>query len=282
MIPLDFSFFTYYYSLILVATGTTILGATAGAIGVFAVLRKQSLLGDVVSHAALPGIALAFLITKNSHPITLMIGGSFAGILATGLTMLVARTTTLKMDTILGIMLSVFFGFGLVLITIIQKHSYAQQTMLNTFIFGNAATLLACDIYYMIIVALIVLGCLTLWYKELMLVTFDPSFAHTLGYSTIFFEIVMTILLIMTIVIGLQTVGVILMSAMIIAPAAAGQQWTNRLHSMIFIAAFIGGLCGTTGSIISNFCDHLPTGPTIVILLSIIVLFSFTYSYKKR
>jgi manganese/zinc/iron transport system permease protein len=279
---MEASFFAHYYTVILVMVGTTLLGATAGAIGVFAVLRKQSLLGDTLSHAALPGIALAFLITKNTHPITLMLGGSIAGVIATALLMLILRTTTLKIDTVLGIMLSVFFGFGLVLMTMIQKEAYAQHTMLNTFIFGNAATLLTQDIYAMIFIATLVLVSLALWWKECTLVTFDPCFAHTIGHSTFSFEILMTALLIVTVIIGLQTVGVILMSAMIIAPAAAAQQWTNRIHQMIFIAALIGAICGIAGTILSNYYDHVPTGPTIVILLSLVVLISFKYPYQKN
>jgi manganese/zinc/iron transport system permease protein len=266
---------TTHYTLIIVCIGTMLLGITAGALGVFALLRKQSLLGDTISHAALPGIALMFLATHSRNPLILILGGSIAGCIGTILMLIITRLTKLKQDTVLGIILSVFFGVGLVLMTVIQKYSIPHQSILNKFLFGSASTLVIEDIYAMALIAIITLSCLALFWKEFALLTFDYSYAHTCGYPVTLLDILLTILMVLAISLGLQTVGVVLMSAMLIAPAAAAYQWTTRLSSMVFLASCIGALSSFIGSLISSWYTHIPTGPTIVVILSICVLISF-------
>lgn len=269
------SLMSTHYTLIIVCIGTMLLGITAGALGVFALLRKQSLLGDTISHAALPGIALMFLATHSRNPLMLILGGSIAGGIGTLLMLVITRLTKLKQDTVLGIILSVFFGFGLVLMTVIQKYAIPHQSILNKFLFGSASTLIIEDIYAMALIASITLFCLALCWKEFALLTFDPAYAHACGYPIIALDIFLTILMVLAISLGLQTVGVVLMSAMLIAPAAAAYQWTTRLSSMVFLAAAIGAVSSFTGSLISSWYTHIPTGPTIVVILSICVLISF-------
>lgn len=269
-----FTFIAHHYTLCMTLIGTALLGITCGALGVFAVLRKQSLLGDTISHAALPGIAGALLLTSSNNPVILLGGGAVAGLISMLLFMLVKQTTRLKTDTILGIILSVFFGLGLVLITIIQKHPIPHQAIINKFLFGSAATLLSTDLYVMSIVSSIALASMIFWWKEFTLCTFDPSFAHTIGYNVRLIDIGITALLVLTIVIGLQTVGVILMSSLLIAPAAAARQWTTNLHTLVLLAAAIGALSGIVGSCMSSYFTHMPTGPFIVVVLSICVFMS--------
>lgn len=264
-----------HYTLIIVCIGTMILGITAGALGVFALLRKQSLLGDTISHAALPGIALMFLATHSRNPLILILGGSIAGCVGTILMLIITRLTKLKQDTVLGIILSVFFGFGLVLMTVIQKYAIPHQSILNKFLFGSASTLILEDIYAMSFIAVITLSFLALFWKEFSLITFDQAYAHTCGYPVIALDMLLTILMVLAISLGLQTVGVVLMSAMLIAPAAAAYQWTTRLPSMVFLACAIGAVSSLTGSLISSWYAHIPTGPMIVVVLSICVLISF-------
>ena len=146
-----------YHTLIIVCIGTMLLGITAGAFGVFALLRKQSLLGDTISHAALPGIALMFLATHSRNPLILILGGSIAGCIGTILMLVITRLTKLKQDTVLGIILSVFFGVGLVLMTVIQKYSIPHQSILNKFLFGSASTLIIEDVYAMAFIAIVTL-----------------------------------------------------------------------------------------------------------------------------
>ncbi len=274
MIGQFFSTILYDYTLRTVVLGTGILGITCGALGVFAFLRRQSLLGDAISHAALPGIACVFLLTHSRNPAVLMLGGALTGSIGTLFIWLITHKTTIKKDAALGIVLSVFFGLGLVLLTVIQKRSIAQQAILNKFLFGNASLLLSSDISAMVAISCTIFLCLFFFWKEFKLITYDQLFAYTLGYPVKGLDILLTFLLVFAIVMGLQTVGVILMSSMLIAPAAAARQWTYNFELMVILAAGFGAFSSVTGSIISSMVDQLPTGPTIVVVMSLVVLIS--------
>lgn len=254
--------------------GTAMLGITSGILGVFGVLRQQSLLGDVISHAAFPGIAGAFLLTQSKNLALLMLGGGITGLLGACCVVIITSYSRLKKDTALGIVLSVFFGIGLVLLTHIQKLPLSRQSILNKFLFGNAATLLPEDVYSIALVGCIAIAITILCMKEFVLITFDPLYARVIGYRVIRWDMVLTLLQIVTIVLGLQTVGIVLMSAMLIAPAAAARQWTSRLSSMMIISAFFGALASCMGTMISCSVPRLPTGPVIVVILSGILLCS--------
>jgi manganese/zinc/iron transport system permease protein len=269
------------YTLRTVAIGAAILGLVSGMLGSFAVLRKQSLLGDAISHAALPGIVLAFLITRQREPVVLMFGALIAGWLATLFMLAVTRTTHIKNDTALGLVLSVFFGFGLMLLTFTQRLPDATQAGLDKFLFGQAATLLQRDVVTMGVIGLVVLGLLVIFWKEFKLITFDPEFAASLGFPVRVLDVLLTTLLVIAIVIGLQTVGVVLMSAMIVAPAAAARQWTDRLGIMILLGGLIGSLAGVGGTLISSSAERLPTGPVIVLVVSVLVLFSMLFATNR-
>ncbi len=262
------------YTLRTVALGSAALGIVSGALGSFAVLRRRALLGDAVSHAALPGIALAYMIVGSKASLVLMIGAAIAGWIGTLFIMAIVRNTRLKDDTALGLVLSVFFGVGLVLLTFLQKRPDAAQAGLDTFLFGQAATLLAADVVTMAVLGGIVLLLTGVFWKEFKLLTFDPEFAGSLGFPIKALDILLTSLLVMAIVIGLQTVGVVLMSAMVVAPAAASRQWTDRLGVMVVLSAVFGALAGVTGALISSSMQKMPTGPTIVLCISAIVVVS--------
>ena len=269
------------YTLRTVALGAAILGIVSGMLGSFAVLRKQSLLGDAISHAALPGIVLAFLITRQREPVVLMLGALAAGWLATLFMLAITRTTHIKSDTSLGLVLSVFFGFGLMLLTFTQRLPDATQAGLDKFLFGQAATLLQRDVVTMAVIGAAALGLLFVFWKEFKLITFDPEFAASLGFPVRVLDVVLTTLLVIAIVIGLQTVGVVLMSAMIVAPAAAARQWTDRLNLMILLGGLFGALAGVSGTLISSSAERLPTGPVIVLCVSAIVLFSMLFATNR-
>lgn len=269
------------YTLRTVALGAAILGTVSGMLGAFAVLRKQSLLGDAISHAALPGIVLAFLITRQREPAVLMFGALIAGWIATLLMLAITHTTHIKNDTALGLLLSVFFGFGLMLLTFTQRLPDATQAGLDKFLFGQAATLLQRDVITMGIIGAIALGLLVVFWKEFKLITFDPEFAASLGFPVRALDVLLTTLLVIAIVIGLQTVGVVLMSAMIVAPASAARQWTDRLGIMILLGGLIGALAGVGGTLISSSAERLPTGPVIVLFVSVLVLFSMLFATNR-
>lgn len=270
------------YTLTITLIGITILGATTGLLGTFVFLRRQSLLGDAISHAALPGIAIAFLLTHSKNPLVLMLGGAISGGIGTIFMQLITHHTRLKKDTALGIVLSVFFGFGLVLMTAIQKMPIANQAILNKFLFGNISTLLPTDVYAMAIIGAIVCMITFVLWKEFALVTFDANFAHSLGFATHRLDALLTMLVVFAIVIGLQTVGVILMSSMLIAPAAAARQWTTRLEPMALLSVCFAVSAGIIGALVSSHVDRFPTGPTIVVVLSFFVLVSLFCAPKKN
>ena len=262
------------YTLRTVALGSGILGIVSGALGSFAVLRKQSLLGDAVSHAALPGIALAFLLTGSKAPLVLVAGAALAGWLGTFFILSIIRTTRIKSDSALGLILSVFFGIGLVLLTFIQRQPYANKAGLDKFLFGQAAALLESDVLTMFILSSVVLMLVMIFWKEFKILSFDPDFSSSLGFPVRLLDVLLTSLLVIAIVVGLQTVGVVLMSAMVVAPAAAARQWTDRLGVMVILSSLFGALAGVGGAVVSSLTPRLPTGPTIVLCISGLVFFS--------
>lgn len=269
------------YTLRTVALGSAALGIVSGVLGAYAVLRRQSLLGDAMSHAALPGIALAFLLTGSKAPLVLLIGAAIACWLGTLLALGIVRTTRIKDDTALGLILSVFFGLGLMLLTFIQRRPDATQAGLDKFLFGQAATLLASDVLTMAIVGGGALLLVALLWKEFKLLSFDPDFGATVGLPVRALDVLLTSLLVVAIVIGLQTVGVVLMSAMVVAPAAAARQWTDRLGLMVGLSGLFGALSGLLGALISSSAAHLPTGPTIVLCASALVLISLLLAPRR-
>jgi len=269
------------YTLRTVALGAALLGMVSGALGSFAVLRKQSLLGDAISHAALPGIALAFLFTGSKATLVLVLGAGVAGWTGTLIVMSIVRTTRIKEDSALGIVLSVFFGFGLMLLTYIQKQPQASQAGLDKFLFGQAATLLERDVYVIAGLSSIALTVVVLCWKEFKIVSFDPSYAATVGLGVRRVDVLLTSVIVIAIVTGLQTVGVVLMSAMVVAPGAAARQWTNKLGVMVALSALFGAFAGASGAVLSSTVERLPTGPTIVVCLSIIVVVSLLFAPER-
>lgn len=262
------------YTLRTVALGSMVLGVVSGALGTFALLRKQSLLGDAVSHAALPGVVIAFLLTRSKAPIVLILGAAIAGWLATLWMMNIVRNTRVKEDNALGLVLSVFFGFGLMLLTYTQRLPDSRQAGLDTFLFGQAATLLTGDVLTMAGLGGISLLLIAVFWKEFKLLSFDQEFGASLGFPMRVLDVLLTTLLVIAIVIGLQAVGVVLMSAMIVAPAAAARQWTDRLGLMVLLSSFFGAVAGLVGALISSLGTGLSTGPVVVLSISIIVLIS--------
>lgn len=269
------------YTVRTVALGTAVLGIVSGALGSFALLRKQSLLGDAISHAALPGVVIAFLITRSKASSVLLLGALLAGWLATLLVMTVIRYTRIKEDSALGLALSIFFGFGLMLLTFTQRLADARQAGLDRFLFGQAAALIERDVITMAILGIVALATMVLFWKEFKLLSFDPDFAASLGFPVRALDMALTTLLVVAVVIGLQAVGVILMSAMVVAPAAAARQWTNRLSLMVLLASAFGALSGVGGALISSTGAGLATGPVIVLFISGIVLVSLLFAPNR-
>ena len=266
------------YTLQNVVMGAALLGLVSGVLGCFAVLRKQSLLGDTLSHAALPGVCLGFIIAGGREMGSILAGALFTGSLAALVMLLLTRMSRLKTDAALGISLSVFFAVGVVLLTYIQGTGNASQGGLDAFLFGQAAATLRSDLWIMTGVsgvALVLVG--GLW-KEFKLVSFDAEFAATQGLPVTLLEALMTVMIALAVVVGLQMVGVVLMAAMVIAPAVAARQWANKLESMVMLSALFGIVGGVTGALISALGPGLATGPLIILSLSSVVLVSLLFA----
>jgi manganese/zinc/iron transport system permease protein len=269
------------YTTQVIALGAGALGIVSGVLGSYAVLKKQSLIGDAISHAALPGIAIAFLITGTKSTSVLLIGALIAGLVGTVWIDSITRNTRVKNDSALGIVLSVFFGFGMLLLTFIQKMPNSNQAGLQKFIFGQAATLLISDVYLIAIIGGISLFIVYLLWKEFKIITFDPQYAISIGFNVKLLDGILMAMIVVAIILGLQTVGVVLMSAMIIAPAAAARQWTDRMSLMIFLSALFGALSGVIGTAISSSGAKIATGPTIVLTAVSFVAISFIFAPNR-
>lgn len=269
------------YTIRTVALGAAVLGIVAGALGTFAILRRQSLLGDAMSHAALPGVVIAFMLTGSKAPVILVLGAAIAGVIGTISLLSITRYTRIKEDAALGIILSVFFGFGLLLLTFLQRNPSAAQAGLNTFLFGQAATLLMRDVITMTAFGGGALLLVIIFWKEFKLLSFDRDYGTSLGFPMTKLDILLTTLLVIGIVIGLQAVGVVLMSALIVAPAAAARQWTDRLSLMLVLASAFGALAGVTGALLSSLGNGLSTGPVVVLMISLVVLLSLLFGASR-
>jgi manganese/zinc/iron transport system permease protein len=257
-----------------VAAGAALLGLIGGVLGAFAVLRRQSLLGDALSHAALPGICLGYLWAGARQLEALLAGAFLSGAAAALLVLLIVRRSRLKTDAALGVALSVFFALGVVLLTRIQAGGGGGQAGLSTFLFGQAAAMLRGDLWVMGAVTGAALLAVSALWKEFKLVSFDPGFAAAIGLPVPALEIALTVMIALAIVVGLQLVGVVLMTAMIVAPAVAARQWTTRLGPMALLAGGFGIVAGVAGAVVSATVRGLSTGPVIVLAVSAIVVVS--------
>jgi manganese/zinc/iron transport system permease protein len=269
------------YTLRNIALGSMLLGIVSGVLGSFAVLRRQGLLGDTLSHAALPGIVIAFMLTGTRTSIVLLIGAGIAGWIGTLILLRIVKNTKLSEDTALGVILSVFYGVGILLLTYVQGQNNANQAGLDRYLFGQAASIIASDVVTFLVLGSAALLIVVLLYKEFKLISFDMEFAYSIGYPVKYLDILLTSLLVVAVMIGLQTVGVVLMAAMVIGPGTAARQWTDRLHMMLILSGLFGAAAGVTGAVISVQASRLPTGPMIILSLTVIVLVSLFFAPNR-
>ncbi|HEV3006965.1 MAG TPA: metal ABC transporter permease [Pirellulales bacterium] len=250
-----------------VLVGTSLLGAGAGLIGCFAVLRGRALLGDALGHAALPGVCLAFLLLGRRSLAAMLVGAWLTGVLGILVVAALRRATRIKEDAAIGIVLSVFFGAGVALSGYIQKRvTEGSKAGFDTYIFGKAAGMLEGDLYWISAAALAALLAVVALFKELRLVTFDASFARVQGWPAASLDLLLMGLLSLIVVIGLPAVGAVLVAALLILPAAAARFWTERLGTMLVVAGSFGLSMGAAGTAISAAVSRAPTGPVIVLV----------------
>ncbi len=275
-------FLTFAYPNIrYVVFGSILLAVASAIVGCFTFLKKKALIGDVISHAVLPGICISFLISGTKDPFLMILGAFISGWFSIWVMDYIVTNSKIKEDTATGLSLSVFFGIGILLLTFIQHSGNAAQSGLDTFLFGKAATLVGRDLVAFTSVGIFILGVVALYYKELKLMAFDPAFAKTIGLNVRRLELLLTSITVLAVVVGIQAVGVVLMAAILITPAAAARFWTNRLHIMLLLAAMFGAVSGYVGAFISYVSPDMPTGPWIVMILSILAILSFFLAPKK-
>jgi manganese/zinc/iron transport system permease protein len=261
------------YTDAVVATGAAVLGLRAGIVGVLAVLRQRTLVGDALSHAALPGVAVAFLAAGVKDASSLLVGAALAGLIGAVMIVAIERTSRIRPDAAIGVVLSGFFSVGIVLITYIASTDNANQAGLQNYLFGQAAGLVERDVTVFTLLAVGTLALVAVGYRPLKATLFDPAFAGSLGIRVRALELGMTALLVVAVVVGLRTVGAILMVAMIVVPAVAARQLTGRLATLLPVAGAIGATVGVAGSLVST-ATRTPTGPMIVLIGVAVALLS--------
>jgi len=254
--------------------GCMLLGLSSGVIGSFAYLRKQSLMGDALAHAALPGVCIAFMLSGSKSIFLFLIGAAVAGVIATFGIGYITRNTRIKQDSALAIVLTVFFGLGIVLLTQIQHSGNGNQSGLDKFLFGQAASMMRSDVITMAVISIVLIGICTLLFKEFKLLSFDPGFARGMGYPVAFMDQLIMFLMVVAVVVGIQAVGVVLMAALLITPAVSARYWTEKLGLMVILAGIFGALSGLIGTYISASGNNLPTGPLTVLVATALFVIS--------
>lgn len=257
--------------------GAVLMGVCCGVLGGFVVVRKMALMGDTLSHAVLPGVALGFLWDMSKDPLAIFVGATVAGLLGTGVVRAITQTTRLKEDAALGLVLASFFAAGACLVTMIQRLPTGNKSGVDKFLFGQAAAINSGDVALMLVVTVLVLGLVALFYKELLVASFDAGFARASGLPVAWLDRGLMLLLAFSVVIALQAVGAVLVSAMLITPAAAAYLLTDRLHRLLLLAAAFGVAAGVTGAFLSFLGHNLPTGPLMVIGASTVFTAAFLF-----
>lgn len=259
------------YNTRLVVISTMLLGCACGLMGGFLLLRKRSLMGDTLSHATLPGVGLAFMFAVllggdgKSLP-WLLAGAAITGVIGCWVVLFIRNHSRIKDDAAMGIVLSVFFGAGVAVLGMAQNMPEGSAAGLESFIYGKTASMVLSDFQVLLCVALSVIVCSLLLFKEFRLLCFDESFAAAQGWPVRFLDLFLLGLVTLVTVAGLQAVGLILIIAFLITPAAAARFWTHRLDWMLLLSAIIGGASGWLGASMSAFLPRLPAGAVIVLV----------------
>lgn len=271
-----------HYNALVVLVSVSLLGAASGVIGAFAVLRRRALVGDALSHAALPGLCLAFLVLRERNLVAMLAGALASGIAALAILAALARWTRIKDDAALGTVLTVFFGLGIVLLKVIQNlEGTGSKAGLNAYIFGKTAGMTRDDLAVIAVASAVGLALVLLYYKAWQVITFDPDFAATLGWPVYWLDLALMSLVACAVVIGLPSVGLVLVSALLILPAVSARCWTDRLAPLLVLAGLLGGLIGMGGSLLSAVYAQLPAGPIIVLCGTAVVAVSLLAGTRR-
>lgn len=259
------------YNATLVTLGALLLGLAAGVTGTFLFLRKRALVSDAISHATLPGVALAFIAMTflgfdGRNLPGLLIGSAVSAFLGLLCVQFLTRRTRLSEDAAIGAVLSVFFSIGIVLLTVIQTMSTGRQAGLESFLLGSTAGMLRADAILIAVGGAVVVTLVMIFRRPMTLVAFDPGFAETSGVNLNRVDLIMMALVLGVTVVGLKIVGLILIVALLIIPPVTARFWTDRADWVVLGAGAFGGLAAWIGAAISASAPDVPTGPIIVLV----------------
>lgn len=256
------------YNTLIVLLGVALLGAGAGPIGTFAVLRRRALLGDALSHAALPGLCIGFLIAGERNLPAMLLGALATGLLGVAVVSVLRHRTRVREDAAIGIVLSVFFGAGIVLSRLIQNATSVtgSKAGLDSYILGKTAGMVASDVILIAGTATAGLASIALLFKEFLVVSFDLGFARVQGWPARWIDLALTGLVAVIVVIGLPAVGVVMMAALLIIPGVSARFWSDRLSRVVLLAAVFGTGMGLVGTAVSATYAKMPAGPIITLV----------------
>ena len=269
------------YALLVTITGAGVLGSISGITGSLVLLKKQSLTANFISYATLPGIALAFIFTGAYSIAFFLIGAAVAGWLASAQVHFLAQKGRQRQDRVIAFLLSAYFGLGIILLNLSQQRTGATQAGLELFFFGQSSTMLVSDVKTIVVVGAVISILLLLFWKEFFIVAFDSEYAAASGVSVAKMDALFAIIIVANIVIGVQIVGIILMSAMLGAPAVAAKRWTNNIRLLLFLSLLFGAASCIIGNALSYFIQGLPTGPAVIICAGTVTIFSFFFAPKN-
>lgn len=269
------------YNTALVLAGVALLGGAAGVIGCFAVLKRRSLTGDALAHAALPGLCLAYFVAGERDFHSLLLGAFVSGLVGIASMSALRRWTRLKEDAAIAIVLSVFFGLGVVLLSIISRIPGGHRAGLESFILGKTAGMKQSDLELIVILALGTMAVVLLLYKEFKLVTFDLAFAQVQGWPGQLLDWLLQLLLVVAVIVGLPAVGVVLMAALLVIPGAAARFWTDRLGITLLLSGSFGMVAGIVGALTSAEFDRIPAGPTVILAAAVIFVVSLFFGFRR-
>lgn len=262
-----------------VLAGCVLFGALAGAVGTFVLARRRALVADVAGHAALPGVALSFLAGEalglgGRTPWLLFLGGATSALMAAWCVPALARLRRLGPDGAIAVTLAGFFGLGAVLFSVVQSHASGSQGGLRTLLFGSAAAMSRSDVLSLFVLAIATLLTLAAVFKELAVLAFDEDFARIAGLPVRALDLVLTLLLVATVVAGMQLAGVVLVVAMVITPAAAARNIGTRIGAVTVVAAILGASAAAIGVLASRASEGIPTGATMTLAATALFLLS--------
>ena len=264
-----------------VVTGSILMGVSCGLIGSYVVTRRLSLFGDTLSHALLPGIAVGFVWSGSKDNLSLLIGAMLAGFLGVSCLSILRKVYRVQADSSLGIVLSSFYAVGICMLTRIQKLGFSQQSGLESFMFGQVSAISSDDLC-LLLIALVIIGAFVLLnYRQLLASGFDPQFSQSIGIPTEFLQYILWVLISFCIISSLQLVGVILVSAMLVIPAATASLLSKRMNSYLLLACALGAGAGFGGAFLSFLGNNLPTGPLIVLVSALFFLLVLLFRPEK-